>query len=120
MIMQTPRPTVMVVEDEILVRIDAMMMLEDAGFLVVDASNADAALVLLEARNDVGALFTDVNMPGKLDGVALAHRARELNPDIRIVVTSGAKRVDEAILPCGSHFVSKPYACSQVAALLAA
>ncbi len=117
---KTPRMIVIVVEDEALIRLDAMMMLEDAGFDVVDASDADDALLLLKARADIAGLFTDVNMPGRLDGIALAHRARELHPDIRIVVTSGARKVDPAALPIGSHFVPKPYACAHVAALLAA
>ena len=118
--MATRRTIVMVVEDEALIRLDAMMMLEEAGFDVVDACDAEDALLLLKATTGVTGLFTDVNMPGKLDGIELAHRARELHPDIRIVVTSGARRVDPAILPTGSHFVPKPYAYSQVAVLLAA
>ena len=118
--MQMPRPIVMVVEDESLIRLDAMMMLEDAGFDVVDACDAEDALALLKASVDIAGLFTDVNMPGRLDGIELAHRAREIHPRIRIVVTSGARKVDAASLPSGSHFLPKPYACWQVAALLAA
>jgi CheY-like chemotaxis protein len=117
--MQTLRLIVMVVEDEALIRMDVVCELEKAGFEVIDAGDAQEALLVLQSRTDVAALFTDVNMPGEMDGIDLAYRARDLHPDIRVVVTSGAKRIDESTLPPGSRFVLKPYACSEVSALLA-
>lgn len=117
--MQSPRLVVMVVEDEALILLDVGMELEAAGFEVVEASTADDALELLRSRNDVAGLFTDVNMPGKLNGIELAHHAYDMHPGISIIVTSGVGMVEEAALPPGGRFVPKPYACSQVAALLA-
>jgi YesN/AraC family two-component response regulator len=116
---QGVRLTVMVVEDEALIRLDVVLELEAAGFDVVDASTADEALEVLVARHDVVALFTDVNMPGELNGIELAHLAYALHPDIRIIVTSGVGSVEEGALPPGGRFVPKPYVCSRVAALLA-
>ena len=73
---------------------------------------------MLKATDDVAALFTDVNMPGELDGIDLAYLARDLHPGIRVIVTSGAKRIDETTLPPGGKFVPKPYACANLVALL--
>ena len=113
------RPAVvLVVEDEAVIRLDVVAQLESAGFDVVEFADADEAMLLLKSSERIAALFTDVNMPGEVDGIQLAHRARELHPDIRIVVTSGFGRVDKAALPPGGHFVPKPYALDHVTALL--
>ncbi len=117
--MQSPRLVVMVVEDEVFIRLDVLTELVLAGFDVVDASSADDALEVLVARHDVFGLFTDVHMPGKLDGIELAHRAYGLNPNIKIIVTSGVSAIENAALPPGGRFVPKPYSCSSVAALMA-
>jgi CheY-like chemotaxis protein len=112
------RLVVLVVEDEPIVRFDAIQSLEDAGFEVVDAYDADHALVALEQRPDVRAVFTDVHMPGRLNGVELARLVHQRRPDVQVLVTSGVMRVSRDDLPEGGHFVPKPYDASQVAALI--
>ena len=113
-----PKTVVLVVEDEPLVLMDAMQSLEDAGFEVVDAFDAEHALVALERRPDIRAVFTDVNMPGKFDGVALARMVHERRPDMLIVVTSGVMKVQRDDIPEGGRFIPKPYDGVQVADLI--
>ena len=113
-----PKTVVLVVEDEPLVLMDAMQSLEDAGFEVVDAFDAEHALVALETRPDIRAVFTDVNMPGKFDGVALARMVHERRPDMLIVVTSGVMKVQRDDIPEGGRFIPKPYDGVQVADLI--
>ncbi len=84
--------------------------LEDAGFGVIEACNADEALRVLAARPDVRVVFTDVDMPGSLDGLALARRVHDGWPRIGVVVTSGRSCVGEELTPNGDQFVAKPYA----------
>ena len=113
-----PKTVVLVVEDEPLVLLDAMQSLEDAGFEVVDAYDAEHALLALESRPDIRAVFTDVNMPGKLDGVALARMVQDRRPDMLIVVTSGVMKVQRDDIPEGGRFIPKPYDGVQVADLI--
>ena len=113
-----PKTVILVVEDEPLVLMDAMQSLEDAGFEVVDAFNAEHALMALERRPDIRAVFTDVNMPGKFDGVSLARMVHERRPDMLIVVTSGAMKVQRDDIPEGGRFIPKPYDGVQVADLI--
>ena len=112
------RTVVLVVEDEPLVLMDAMQSLEDAGFEVVDAYDAEHALLALESRPEIRAVFTDVNMPGKFDGVALARMVHDRRPDVLIVVTSGAMKVQRDDIPEGGRFIPKPYDGVQVADLI--
>ena len=105
---------VLVVEDDDLVRLCAVEMLEDAGFTVVEARHADEAWFVLHERTDIGVLFTDVDMPGTMDGVALAERVNENWPDIRLVLTSGRHRFTDREVPDHGLFVPKPYEASQV------
>jgi two-component system, response regulator PdtaR len=110
---QTPEkhlPVVLVVEDEPFVRMMGAGALEDAGFGVIEACNADEALRVLADRSDVGVVFTDVDMPGSLDGLALARRVHDGWPRIGVVVTSGRYQLGEEVLPYGDPFVAKPYA----------
>jgi len=102
-------PLILIVEDEALVRLSAIGMFEDAGFRMIEATNSDEALELLNADSDVQLLFTDVKMPGTIDGVSLARQVRDRWPHIGIMVTSSRSmsRVDE--LPSGSRFEQKPY-----------
>lgn len=109
---------VLVVEDEPLILMDAMQALEDAGFDVVDAYDGEHALLRLEQRPDISAVFTDVNMPGRFDGVQLARMVHERRPDMVILVTSGAMKVRKEDLPEGGQFVPKPYRGSHVASLI--
>ena len=101
---------VLVVEDEPILRMNAVELLEDAGFEVLDAGDADAALELLEqVAGQVGAVFTDVNMPGSLDGMDFVREVHSRWPHIRPVVTSGRARIRNDDIPDHGCFVSKPY-----------
>ncbi len=104
-----PRPVVLLVEDEPLLRMLGADVLEDAGFGVVAAGNADEALERLEDHPEVGVLFTDVRMPGSLDGIALARLVHDRRPDVRLVVASGHAQLRSEDLPDNGRFVSKPY-----------
>ncbi len=108
----------LVVEDEPIVLMDAVQALEDAGFEVVDAYDGEHALMKLDERPDIAALFTDVNMPGRLDGVALARMVHERRPDMVLVLTSAAMRLSGADIPDDGRFVPKPYDGLQVAGLI--
>ena len=112
---QAARPVVLVVEDEPLTRMDACLSLQDAGFEVLDAPDAESALVLVRERSDIAVMVTDVQMPGLMDGLMLARVVRTLRPQLRIVVTSGGLRLCEEDLPCGAAFVPKPYAVDGLA-----
>jgi DNA-binding NtrC family response regulator len=109
---------VLVVEDEPLILMDAMQSLEDAGFEVLDAYDVEHALVRLQERPDINAVFTDVDMPGRFNGVQLARMVNERRPDVIVIVTSGAVKVRRADLPEGGQFVPKPYRGEQVAKLI--
>jgi two-component system, response regulator PdtaR len=102
-------PVILIVEDETLVRLCAVGMLEDAGFRMIEAVNSDEALNLLAADSDVQLLFTDVNMPGTIDGLALAREVRDRWPHIGIMVASAKKVPGPEELPAGCRFEQKPY-----------
>src|SRR5437764_14460010 len=108
------RPLVLIVEDEALIRWNAVAMVEDAGFDVVEAANAIEAISILEKRLDIRAVFTDVQMPGAIDGLRLVHVIRSRWPPIKIVATSGRFRLRDDDLPEGGRFLSKPYAACQL------
>jgi two-component system, response regulator PdtaR len=105
-------PVVLVVEDEPLLRMLAVEVVEEAGFIAIEARDADEAVVLLESRTDITLLFTDVNMPGSMDGLKLAHAVRNRWPPIKILVVSGKQRLQSSDLPSNSCFVEKPYQTS--------
>src|SRR5271154_3635956 len=94
----TRRPVVLVVEDEFLIRINAAEMIEEAGFEVVEASTADEAVAILEARLDIAVVFTDIQMPGTMDGLKLARAVRGRWPPIKIIATSGRHHIGETEL----------------------
>lgn len=100
---------ILVVEDETLIRLWAADVLEENGFSVLEAKDADAALRILEARPDVKLLFTDVQMPGSLNGMELAREVHARWPHILLVITSGRERPTRAEIPDDGRFVSKPY-----------
>ena len=108
----------LIVEDEFLLRIDAVDMIADAGFEVVEAGNADQAIEILEARRDITVVFTDIQMPGSMDGLKLARAVRGRWPPIKIVATSGHVHVCETDLPEGGRFLAKPYSPKQVTGVL--
>ena len=103
------KPVVLVVEDEPLLRLFASDMIEEAGFEVLQAPNASAALMTLEERLDVRVVFTDVNMPGGIDGIMLAICIRRRWPAIQIIITSGRPWPAEAVVPADIVFFPKPY-----------
>ena len=107
-------PVILVVEDEALVRFAAVGMLEDAGFRMIEAVNGDQALELLTADSDVQLLFTDVTMPGAIDGLALARHVRDRWPHIAIMVASAKQVSQSEQLPAGSRFEQKPYSADTV------
>jgi len=111
---QRAKPVILVVEDEPLVLIHSHLALEDAGYDIVTARDAAEALDHLSARNDIRALFTDVRLPGPLDGLALARRVSAQRPEIAIVVTSGSVSIDPGDLPVASQFIAKPYTATQI------
>ena len=116
MVRSSPAPaTVLVVEDEALVRGCAVDALSECGFHVLQAASAPAAIVLLEAAH-VDAVFTDINMPGEFDGLGLVRRVRRRWPHIAIVITSGRGRPSRGVE--GTHFVPKPYTPDALAPLL--
>lgn len=100
---------ILVVEDDVLVRMIASDILVDAGFRVIEAHDAQEALALLEARADVQVVFTDWNMPGEIDGVGLAHLIRRRSPSVHVIVASGKMLPNPGDLPGGVRFISKPY-----------
>ena len=117
--LQLPNPiTVLVVEDEVLVRLSIVDELQDRGFLVLDAGNAAGAIDLLSAHPEISVLFTDVDMPGSMDGLKLAAAVRDRWPPIRIIVTSGHRKVELGDLPKESRFLDKPYAADEVASVV--
>lgn len=104
----------LIVEDETLIRINAIEVIEAAGYEVVEAANADIAISILELRNDIRLIFTDIDMPGSMDGIKLAHFVKNRWPPIKIIATSGHTKVEIQDLPEGSHFLAKPYAAEIV------
>jgi CheY-like chemotaxis protein len=105
---------VLVVEDDDLVRLMATDLLEDEGFTVVEAATADAAWAILKARDDIAILFTDIEMPGSMNGLDLASRVAAHWPKIRLVITSGRVRLSNQAVPDQGTFVPKPYRSSQL------
>jgi CheY-like chemotaxis protein len=112
------RSVVLVVEDEFLLRLEAIDMIAAAGFEVVEAANADEAIEILESRRDVTVIFTDIQMPGSMDGLKLARAVRGRWPPIKIIATSGHAHVLETDLPEGGRFLAKPYSPLQIAGVL--
>jgi CheY-like chemotaxis protein len=100
---------VLVVEDEFLSRLHAVNLVEDAGYVPVEASNAKEAIAILEARKDIRIVFTDVDMPGTMDGLKLAHVIRTRWPPVELIVTSGHFHLSDDDMPDRGRFFSKPY-----------
>jgi CheY-like chemotaxis protein len=108
------RPTILVVEDEGLILQDTSETLRDAGFSVLEAANAEEALARVEARPDIRLVFTDVNMPGRMDGLELARCVHRLHPAIRLILTSGKSEVAKEDIPDDGDFIAKPYSPESV------
>src|ERR1700712_2615838 len=108
--------SVLVVEDEMMLRMRAGDMVEDAGFSAVEAINADDALAILESRSDIELLFTDIQMPGSMDGLKLAYAVHERWPLIKIILVSGQLKLPDDDKPADSRFFGKPLDVKQMVA----
>jgi CheY-like chemotaxis protein len=109
---------VLVVEDEMLLRMRAVDMVEDAGYTSVEAADADEAVAILESRSDIALMLTDVQMPGSMDGLKLAHAVRERWPPIKIILVSGQLKLENSDIPADSRFFGKPLAVKEMIAEL--
>jgi DNA-binding NtrC family response regulator len=105
----TSAPVVLVVEDEALVRMLAVDVLEEAGFEVIEASTADYAVLVLDKREDIRVVFTDVDMPGRLDGFQLARHVQDHHHRVRVIIGSGKCRPGPNDVAPGTIFLQKPY-----------
>jgi len=114
----TPVPNVLVVEDEMILRMRAVDIVEDAGFNPVEAINADQAIAILESRSDISLLFTDIQMPGSIDGLKLAHAVHDRWPSIKIILVSGQVKPPDTERPTDSRFFGKPLAVERMIAEL--
>jgi CheY-like chemotaxis protein len=112
------RPYVLVVEDEVFSRIHAVDLVEAAGYRAIEASNADDAIAILEARKDIRIVFTDIRMPGSMDGLRLARAVRDRWPPIELILTSGHLDVAESDIPERGQFFSKPYRDDEIVTAL--
>jgi two-component sensor histidine kinase/CheY-like chemotaxis protein len=110
----TQVPNVLVVEDEMILRMRAVDLVEDAGFCPVEAVNADEAMSILESRSDISLLFTDIQMPGSMDGLKLARAVHERWPSIKIILVSGQVKPSDAERPADSRFFGKPLGVEQM------
>ncbi|MES2498657.1 MAG: HWE histidine kinase domain-containing protein [Pseudomonadota bacterium] len=110
----SPVPIVLVVEDEMVLRMRAVDIVEDAGFVSIQAVSADEAIKILESRNDISLLFTDIQMPGSIDGLKLAHAVHSRWPHIKIILVSGQIVVTDADKPSDSRFFKKPLEIAQM------
>jgi CheY-like chemotaxis protein len=105
---------VLVVEDEMLLRMRTVDMVEDAGFTSIEAVDADEAVAILESRSDIALLFTDIQMPGSMDGLKLAHAVHERWPPIKIILVSGQLRLANIDIPADSRFFGKPLEANEM------
>jgi CheY-like chemotaxis protein len=109
-------PVILVVEDEMLLRMRAVDMVEDAGYVPVEAVDADEALTILQSRSDISLLFTDVQMPGSMSGLQLALAVHESWPRIKIILASGQLKLSKSEIPENSRFFGKPLDSSEMIA----
>jgi len=109
---------ILIVEDEPLVRESVVDFLTCRGLEIVEAANAEEALVALAAHPEIRILFTDVNMPGRLDGCDLAREVHALRPDVGVVLTSGQRIAEDCQIPEGGVFIPKPYSQTAIARLI--
>ncbi|SDI22577.1 MULTISPECIES: response regulator [Bradyrhizobium] len=114
MISGTKRAVILIVEDDVLIRMDAAQMIAGGEFDVIEAANADEAIDILETRSDIAVVFTDIQMPGSMDGLKLAAAVRDRWPPIKIVATSGHVTIGHDDLPDGGRFLRKPYSPAEI------
>jgi len=117
----TSRPhVVLVVDDEVLLRLNASEVLQDAGCTTYEAGATAEALRVLQDHPDITVLFTDINMPGDRDGMALAQAVHRERPDVRLIITSGREQPAPADIPDDGQFIGKPYDLEALAAIICA
>ena len=109
-------PVILVVEDEMLLRMRAVDMVEDAGYVPVEAVDADEALAILQSRSDIALLFSDIQMPGSMSGLQLALAVHERWPGIKIILASGQLKLTTRDIPENSRFFGKPLDSSEMIA----
>ena len=114
------KPMMLVVEDELFVRLDFVDQAQGAGFATVEAANAAEAMTILERRDDIRVVFTDIRMPGDMDGLELAHTVRDRWPPTIIVICSGNEPPSKDDLPSGVTFMPKPCSGPKIDELLTA
>ncbi len=107
--MNKGKQVVLVVEDSPIIRMGAVDLVLSAGYEAIEAADADEAIRILEQRDDIDLVFTDVQMPGTMDGIKLSHYIRDRWPPVKLIVASGAAILEQSNLPLGSRFFSKPY-----------
>lgn len=117
--MNKGKAVVLVVEDSTIIRIGALDLVRSAGYEALEACNADEAIRVLESRDDVDLVFTDVQMPGTMDGIKLSHYIRNRWPPVKLIVASGNTILEESSLPEGSRFFAKPYNEHSITAAMA-
>lgn len=117
--MNNGKAVVLVVEDSAIIRMGAVDLVVAAGYEALEAADADEAIRILEARNDIDLVFTDVEMPGTMDGIKLSRYIRDRWPPVKIIVASGRAILEESSLPEGSKFFSKPYSDHAIADMMA-
>lgn len=113
-----PSIVVLLVEDEPLIRMEIADDLDDRGFEVIEAGNAHDAMLILESRSDIQVLFTDIEMPGRMNGLILAAQAHARWPSVKIIVSSGLSSVSSNDMPPDSRFMSKPHMPNSIAAAM--
>jgi DNA-binding NtrC family response regulator len=107
---------ILIVEDEMMLRMRAVDMVEDAGYTPVEAVDADGAVAILESRSDIALMVTDIHMPGSMDGLGLAHAVHARWPSIKIIVVSGRLTLPNIDLPADSRFFGKPLEAGEMIA----
>lgn len=104
------QPLILVVEDDAVTRMDAAVIIREAGYEVIEAANADEAIAFLESALPIVVMFTDIEMPGSINGQRLAHAVRDRWPPVHIIATSGHFDLASfVVLPDGARFLPKPY-----------
>jgi two-component system, response regulator PdtaR len=107
-------PTILVTEDDELLRLYTSELLEENGYTVVEADSAEEALKVMEARKDVRLLFTDIQMPPGCDGLELARQVHKRWPNVLLVITSGQVQPTKAEIADHGHFIPKPYQAKEL------
>ena len=111
---KNPKDLILVVEDEALIRMHCAEMVRDLGFEVIEAVDADEAVSLLESVPGIKVVFTDIQMPGSMDGLMLAAAIRDRWPPVALLITSGKVRPPTNDMPAGARFIPKPYSPWQI------